>query len=296
MSNSVLVLMSIYKGEKYIQSQMESLINQKGVNIDILIRIDNYNDSTKPIIERYSKNNDNIYYYEGKNVGYAKSFWNLIQYSSSKYDYYAFCDQDDIWEPEKLLHAVKKLKNYDSIPALYTSNVTSVNNNMEILNYNTFDCSRVLNKFEAFQKNMFPGCVYVFNNKAKSLLQKYDGFLESHDWATYAIINSLGKVVYDRNSYIKYRIHESNAIGHKNKLTAFFKKTKNFFKKNSCSRSNFAKSFYDTFSNSIPDGEFKKSIYELAYYKYDRRIKRKLLFNTNFKGIVFKIYVLLNKV
>lgn len=296
MNEKVQILMSVYHGEKYIKEQLDSIIKQKDVDLKILIRIDGYNDSTKNIIEEYKKKYNFIQAYEGENLGYAKSFWNLVLNADSESEYYAFCDQDDIWDQNKMISAIEKMKLYKNTPVLYTSKVISVNNEMKVLNEDTFGYDGVLNKYESFQKSMFPGCVFVFNNRAKMLLKEYNGFMESHDWATYIIINSFGKVIYDNNSYIRYRIHESNTIGKKNKINTIINKLKNFFAKSKCTRSKFAKDFYETYSSNIKDEMFKESIKELAYYKADKHLKRKLLFNKNFKGIIFKIYILLNKV
>ena len=231
-TNKIAILMSTYNGEKYIRNQLDSLLKQKDVNIEIIIRDDGSKDNTVKIIKEYINKNDNIKLIgDNKNLGYAYSFWYILRNIDDKYDYYAFCDQDDIWDEKKIISAIKKIEKYENIPALYTSRVVSVNNDMEVINENTFSCNRVLNKYESFQKSVVPGCVFVFNRQAKQLVSVYNGYLESHDWATYAIVNSFGKVVYDNNSYIKYRIHDNNAIGKKNKLGMLVIKIKRFFKK-----------------------------------------------------------------
>lgn len=294
--SNVQILMSTYNGEKYLSKQLETLLNQKNVNLDILIRDDGSKDSTKEIINDYMKKYSNITYIVGKNLGYAKSFWDLIKNADLNYDYYAFCDQDDIWEENKLDAAISLLKNEDnSIPLLYTSRVVSVDNNMNILNENTFEENRVLNVYESFQKSIVPGCVFVFNKAALVLLKKYDGFLESHDWATYIIVSSFGKVIYDNNSYIKYRIHENNTIGKNTKLQSLIKKIKRFFRKSKKTRSKFAHDFYNTYSNDIPS-ELCKNIKYLAFYDKNLKYKLLLLCSKKFKGLMFKIYVLLNRV
>lgn len=53
--NSVLVLMSTYNGEKYLQEQLNSLYNQQGVEVKILVRDDGSSDNTLKILEENSK-------------------------------------------------------------------------------------------------------------------------------------------------------------------------------------------------------------------------------------------------
>lgn len=297
MKNRVLVLMSTYNGEKYICEQLFSLYNQRNVELDILIRDDGSNDKTIELIEQEQKNHPNITILKEENLGYAKSFWSLITVAKDNYDYYAFCDQDDIWLSDKLIAGIKKIEEIkEDIPILYTSKVISIDSNMNILSNNTFTTNRILNKYESFQKSVVPGCTFIFNKKAIKYLKMYNGYMESHDWASYCIINVFGKVIYDNNSYIYYRIHENNTIGKNSKIKNFTNKVKRLLKKSECSRSKFAKDFYETYYKNIVDITLKNSLNQLAYYKYSKKLKIKLLFNIKFKGFIFKIYVFLNKI
>lgn len=297
MKNNVLVLLSTYNGEKYLSNLIDSILNQKGVNVNILIRDDGSQDRTIEILEKY-KEQKKIQYYVGDNIGYANSFWQLVR-DAKQYDYYAFCDQDDVWLEYKLERAIEKIKEIEEeelIPTLYTSNVICINDNMDIILDKPFKCERVLNIGEAFQKSILPGCTFVFNFEAKKILEQYKGYMESHDWATYAIITAFGKVIYDSNSYIYYRIHENNTIGiSNNKIKDLALKIKRFFKKSNNSRSRFAKDFYECYKDVL-DNKYTQTIKKLAYYKEDFLLKIKLLCDRNFKGILFRIYVILNKV
>ena len=102
----VTILMSTYNGEKYLEEQIDSLLNQTYKNISILIRDDGSKDNTVHIIKEKKKSNDNITLIEGKNVGFIKSFLELINLAE-KSDYYAYCDQDDVWMEEKIQRAVE---------------------------------------------------------------------------------------------------------------------------------------------------------------------------------------------
>lgn len=296
MKSKVLVLLSTYNGENYLETQLETVLKQKNVDVSILIRDDGSSDSTRDIIKKYAKKHKNINYIFEDNIGYAKSFWSLIHQASINYDYYAFCDQDDIWLEDKMDAAITLLKKEDNIiPLLYTSKVVSINNSLEIINDNTFPENRVLSVYESFQRSIVPGCVFVFNNSAINLLKKYNGYMESHDWATYCIINVFGKVVYDNNSYINYRIHSNNTIGQDSKFVKIKKKIKRFFKKSTNARSKFAYDFYNTYKNLLPIN-LNNDIKELAYYRNNIIYKFKLIFSNKFKGLIFKFYIILNKV
>ena len=298
MYNNVTILMSTYNGEKYIDKQIDSLLAQEKVSLRILIRDDGSKDRTIEIIERYMEQYSNIQLIKGSNLGYAKSFWWLLQYAPES-DYYAFCDQDDIWMPKKLASAIRlisKSVSDASVPIVYTSRVVSVDNQLNIISNNCFNTNRALNVYEAFQKSAYPGCVFVFNRTAQRIAKRYDGILESHDWALYAIVSMFGKTVYDNDSYINYRIHGNNAIGKDNVWKELRIKLKRFTKKSRCFRSSFARDIYNTFSADTKNNDVKNSLYQLAFYKDDINSKCKLLFCNKYRGLIFKMMVLLNKV
>ena len=295
MSKKVLILLSTYNGEKYLSEQVESLENQDNADVDILIRDDGSSDSTIKVIEQLQSAYTNIRFIKGENLGFAKSFWDLIK-NAEGYDYYGFCDQDDIWLNDKVARAVSRLEKEDgSLPLLYTGDVYCVDSNGDKISDSPFK-GKVLNNYETFQRSILPGCTYFFNDNTLQLIKKYDGSMYAHDWAVYAIVKTFGKVVYDSEPGMKYRIHSNNTIGADGKFKTIKNKIKLFFKKSPCVRMNFARDFYDCYGDSILDKELKEAVYNLGHYQESFSIKRKLLNNKNFHGFSFKLYVVLNRV
>ncbi|MCJ1805911.1 glycosyltransferase [Flavobacterium covae] len=223
----ILVILASYNGEKYIEQQVKSIIQQKDVRIDLKIYDDNSKDGTKIIGERLKSINDNITFVQNlKNSGSAAvNFLNALSKNKpylNNYDFVAFSDQDDVWHEEKLVIATKKLIKEDK--SLYCSN-------LYLWNEKTFKKS-ILRKdysqttFDFLFEGGSAGCTYVFSKKlAKIVIDEYEkidvkswrGF--SHDWFVYFIARSNNLGVYiDSNSYIDYRIHTDNVHGHLNKI------------------------------------------------------------------------------
>ncbi|MDD6259333.1 MAG: glycosyltransferase [Erysipelotrichaceae bacterium] len=75
----VLVLMSTYNGERYLKEQVDSILDQNGVAITLLIRDDGSTDHTVDILNEYANNHDNIHVIKGKNIGVKRSFFSLMQ-------------------------------------------------------------------------------------------------------------------------------------------------------------------------------------------------------------------------
>ena len=99
----VCVMMSTYNGADFIEEQIESIRKQNQVAVDLYIRDDGSTDRTVELLRMYSRYDD-IFVWEEKQTGVADSFWNLLE-RMGEYEYYAFADQDDIWDCDKLIKA-----------------------------------------------------------------------------------------------------------------------------------------------------------------------------------------------
>ena len=109
--------MSTYNGKDYLREQIDSILaqnckEQMGVSLKLFIRDDGSKDGTQKILDEYAeKYPDRISWYQGENIGVIKSFFELMEKSDEKAEYYAFSDQDDYWHKEKLSAGIKQIKN-----------------------------------------------------------------------------------------------------------------------------------------------------------------------------------------
>lgn len=216
--SKILVLMSTYNGASYIREQISTVINQKQVDILLLIRDDGSTDSTIDIIADICKDHNNIKLIKGDNIGCAQSFLSLMKATQSMeadYDYIAFCDQDDFWLEEKLFCAVEKLKAISTPkPLIYFSNLYIVDENLGNKQLMYEELSPYLNKSHLMVENFATGCTMVFNKKAlDSFLAHPINNLRVHDIRLFHMCLFLGSYIYDDNAYILYRQHGDNVIG-----------------------------------------------------------------------------------
>ena len=208
----IAVLLTTYNGEKYIEQQLDSIIFQQGnFSIDIFISDDGSLDNTLHICkkQKYKKNIKKIYNVNFKS--FSKNFLYLVKKIPKNYDYYAFCDQDDIWLKDKFKRAIKILnKNF----SLYCSRTILINNNLEKIGY-----SPLFKKPPSFANSLVQsiagGNTMVFKQKIFRALLKFKTFnAPSHDWLLYIITTGIGeKVYYDKISKIYYRQHNNNLVG-----------------------------------------------------------------------------------
>lgn len=102
--------MATYNGEKYIQQQLDSFLQQTVLPDELIVCDDCSNDNTLDIIEDFKKKAsfDVKVLKNEKNSGYIKNFAKVIL--ATKGDYVFLCDQDDVWFPNKIEMVIKAFK------------------------------------------------------------------------------------------------------------------------------------------------------------------------------------------
>lgn len=275
----IIVLLSTYNGEKYLREQIDSILSQVGVNLELIIRDDGSNDNTLKIIEEYENKDCRVRHYVGENVGPGKSFFDLVC-SAPESDYYAFCDQDDIWDSTKLQIAVDYLKEMDSsIPNLYYSNLRLVDAEGQFLKNAHDKPISEEKKYSALARNVLTGCTAVFNYSAKALLSKHIPNINIlHDGWLYLICKIFGNVVYDFQPHISYRQHINNVVGmgQKKKLAFWFGRVKRLLFSDSHPRYDRAVCLLDSF-NGMLTKEDNEKIRKIVDYKKSLRSRLALL-------------------
>jgi len=221
----IAVLMSTYNGELYLRAQIDSILKQNvDADLTLIVRDDGSTDSTVSILMEYEKNT-NVKVFYGKNIGPAKSFISLL-INNPGYDFYAFSDQDDVWNLDKIKRGVTALYNYDK-PALYFSNSELVDEKMLSMNRNTY--RKDLAVFSLVSMLSFAkcaqGCTSIFNKHLASIIQNNEmpSIFRMHDSlvsCVCALVN--GTIIYDKEASMKYRMHKNNVDGILSAKKSFF--------------------------------------------------------------------------
>ena len=229
---SIAVLLAAYNGMEWIGEQIASISSQKNTSIEIFISVDLSNDKTYEWCQDLARNNSYIKVlpYGERFGGAAKNFYRLIRdVDFSYFDYIALSDQDDIWDGDKLRHAISVIEK-DNLDG-YSGNVIAFwSDGQERLDKKNFPQKR----FDYFFEAAGPGCTYVFKQQA---IQKFKKFLiknwtkvnlvELHDWMIYAYFRSQGmKWKIDSKSLMRYRQHDNNQVGLNYGLKAYLIRSK----------------------------------------------------------------------
>lgn len=215
---SLQILLSSYNGEKYIRTQLDSILAQTYRDFTVLIRDDGSLDKTPGILEEYAHRESRIAWYGLENLGVVESFFDLLKRADLTCDYFAFADQDDEWMPEKLVKAVEALQVYGcEEPVLYCSDKIIVDEELKPLDAKVTRDIRNPSFGNALVQGICTGCTAVWNRELmKHIVEHMPNRIENvvmHDWWLYMVASCLGTVYYDEHAYIRYRQHQNNKIG-----------------------------------------------------------------------------------
>ena len=289
--NSVTVLMSTYNGEAYLRAQVESVLAQEDVDVRLLIRDDGSLDDTKSVLLSF-EGDMRVSVILGEHLGYARSFWSLLCMAGGT-DYYAFCDQDDIWLPWKLANAVHSIEPFDC-PALSTGNVLRADANGNQIGGEVFPIHGPLTLAQSLEKSILPGCTFVFNEEARKKLACYSGAMESHDWVTYIIITALGEVSYVSKPGMLYRLHGDNTLGVDGWWQLQMKRLRRLLKPSKRIRSRMAGDILSTYRDELGHEQISV-LSSLAFYNKNFVSRIRLAFDKRFAGFAFKVHALLGR-
>lgn len=226
MVSLVTVLLATHNGERYLEAQLSSIEAQSHTRWHLCAFDDGSTDSTPRILEAFrQKFPDAVTVLSGRPVRSAgANFLRLIRQAPPS-DFYAYCDQDDVWSPSKLAllcQEAEKRSSRDSGAAagsLYISDLRVVNADGELLEESFFDAMQFkpekVSLGNSLVENSVPGCAMFFDHALRTRIAKLDPVspVKMHDWATMIIACASGSVNFLPRSLVDYRQHSSNTLG-----------------------------------------------------------------------------------
>ena len=213
------VLMSTYNGMAYIEEQIESILSQKNCDVHLLVRDDGSTDATLDILKSYEKKGSLTLISDNINLGPAKSFLKLLEMAPDD-GYYAFSDQDDCWNSDKLERALEMLTQAEenNMPLVYYSNSDVVDQNLNSTGKKVYSGKQKPTLERVLCGYGIQGCTMVLNKALRDIFLSVDISKERigmHDFFLCDLCMVCGgKILYDDFSTMKYRQHESNVVGY----------------------------------------------------------------------------------
>ena len=216
-ASEVAVLLCSFNGGAFLEQQLDSIAAQSYPALQLYVSDDGSADNTLDILERFRERLGarRLTIRSGPRRGHTENFLSLICSPQIEADYFAYADQDDIWDSGKLARAVQILEPLGSDqPALYCARTRLVSQNGTVIGFSPLFC-RPPSFANALIQNIAGGNTMVMNRAARELLRTA-GMVDvvTHDWWTYMLVMGAGGITYyDATPCVSYRQHEQNIIG-----------------------------------------------------------------------------------
>lgn len=217
------ILLATYNGAAYLAEQLDSLLNQTYPDFHILVRDDGSRDETPAILHWYSTNYpDQITLLSGGSPsnGPIGNFSSLLAASTAPY--VMLCDQDDVWQPDKLSRSLEKMHELEkqhtsNIPLLVHTDLEVVDQNLNPIAPSFFAFSGLNAGRDAFHQllvqNIITGCTTLYNRALVDVATPIPPGALMHDWWIALVASGLGEIGLLPQTTVRYRQHGRNALG-----------------------------------------------------------------------------------
>lgn len=227
----VAILLAVYNGEHYLKEQIESLLKQTFQDWICYAHDDGSKDRSSEILEEYCSRYPEKFVVEHylPSGSASANFVSLLEHSEE--NYVMFCDQDDVWMPQKIEVTLNQMMKTDQkIPSVVFTDLTVVDQNLNLIadSYFRYEARNPQQTdFEQLlRKNTAAGCTLMLNQKMADIARQNKKLLvlTMHDWGVMLLASLYGSIAYCPESTVLYRQHGDNSVGARNKTGAdYFK-------------------------------------------------------------------------
>lgn len=221
------ILLAAYQGERYLPTQLASISAQTESDFQVLYQDDGSSDRTPEILKEWSRKDPRFRAAaeSGRHLGAAGNFISLLRQADA--DRIVFCDQDDIWEPDKLSSLLQACRealpgpeaHSGEPPLLVHSDASVIDGEDRLLAPSFFALQgwdpRAVQLNRLLVQNNVTGCLLLLNRSLADLVVRFGhpGRMFMHDWFIALTAASFGKIVFVNRPLTRYRQHGKNAIG-----------------------------------------------------------------------------------
>ena len=109
---AISIIVPFYNQELYLAECIDSLLNQKFTDLEILLIDDGSTDRSSSIAQHYSQLDPRVHYIRLPHLGVSNA--RNVGLKHSRADLLAFCDSDDWMDPDAIQFLYQKMQDYDA--------------------------------------------------------------------------------------------------------------------------------------------------------------------------------------
>lgn len=219
------VLVATYNGEQYLPDLLDSLLRQSHDRINVIVGDDGSTDGTRQVVERYRGRFRSLEIHDfsaAAEHGARANFSRLMAKASASY--VMFCDQDDVWLPEKVALTLRAMLSLEAShgrdrPTLVHTDLRVVDRDLKPLADSMWHSQQIRPERVSLQKmlveNSVTGCTAMINRSLLALVGTIPDRAIMHDWWIALAAVCFGAVAHLDERTILYRQHGGNSIGAK---------------------------------------------------------------------------------
>ncbi|WP_298368877.1 glycosyltransferase [uncultured Lutibacter sp.] len=301
MKEKISVLMSVYNAEKYLQTCINSVLNQSYSNFLFYIVNDCSTDNSLAIINSYNDNRIRLINNE-RNIGLTKSLNKALDYINT--EYVARIDADDICEPNRLKYQLSIFENQDENLALVGASAYEIDEKGNLIGEINVENTNLKEKL--FFKNTFVHSSVMLRTTVLKEFRFDESIKYAQDYSLWVKIAQKYNVKNCGAKLIRYRIHRESISVLKKKeqdlcvLPTINYQLKKIGIKNDVKRAKLAKLHFQYFNLEKKEFKFKDRFRIFLYFKNILKVnKHNKIYNDYFnqkligiinkeKGILFK--------
>jgi hypothetical protein len=215
------IALATFNGEKYLEAQLESLARQAALPAELVITDDASTDRTPEIIGNFAKRAPFPvrFHCNAARLGYRANFMQAAALCGS--ELIAYCDQDDIWESDKLAVMIPLFDDPDVLLAYH--NATVIDRDGETVGqlYGGTSGLRKLAPLEWNPWSLVAGFTQVFRRALQKFSVLHPASVDpfwpaerlAHDQWYLFLASVFGSIVRDARPLVRYRQHGDNTFG-----------------------------------------------------------------------------------
>jgi len=215
------ILLATYNGEAYLQAQIDSLYAQTYTDWTLYIRDDGSSDDTPNIILQNANRHDNIVVLpEGNHQGAMRNFMEMLFIVDA--DYILFCDQDDVWLPQKIEKSLQRMQHEEALhpqqPVAVFTDLSVTDEQLRPLHPSFMRSSAIWPQYvQTFNQlaagNIATGCTMLFNRYAADCAREERHAVMHDAWVTACVLKNKGVMACIQEPTVLYRQHTHNTLG-----------------------------------------------------------------------------------